>query len=525
MSLSRPVVTVGGLTLVSRLFGLLREVAMAAILGAGPVAEAFIVAFRLPNLFRRLFAEGALTVAFVPMFARKLETEGQELAIDFFERTLAVLTTALIAITLVFLAAMPWAIYLLAGGFAERAETLDLTVLYARIAFPYLLLISLTGLLSGVLNAFRRFAAAAAAPILLNFAMIGALLLAEIAGHQPGLALAWAVPVAGLLQLLLVIGSARQIGVRLRWRRSRLDADIGRLVRLAAPTAFAAGVHQVNILAGTLIASFFAGAIAWLQYADRLYQLPLGVVGVALGVVLLPDLSRRLSADDQEGARYSFSRATEIGVALATPAAVGLAAIPESIVSTLFERGAFTAADTRETAMAVVLYALGLPAFVLGKVYASAFFAREDTRRPVRYASFAFALNTALAAAGALIWGYLAIPAATSLSAWILLGLLVRGARHHMEARPDASLRRRFPRILIASATMGGLLVLADHYLASAVADPTLRYPALAILVGGGLAVYAGAGSAIGAFRLSEILATLRPRRGGNAIEADSPEG
>ncbi len=511
MSVARPVATVGGYTFASRILGLVRDVAFAAILGAGPVAEAFIVAFRLPNLFRRLFAEGAFAVAFVPMFARRLEQEGSDAAQAFAERILAALGATLLVVTLVGQAAMPWLIYLVAWGFSERPETFDLAVVYSRIAFPYLLFISLTAFFSGLLNALRRFAAAAAAPILLNVLLIGALALAALGVWPPGHALAWAVPVAGILQMSLVAWAARRAGMTLRLRRPRLDPDTRRLLVLALPAALAAGVYQINLLVGTLIASFFPGAVAWLQYADRLYQLPLGVVGIALSVVLLPELARRLGASDASGARESFCRAVEIAVAFGAPSAVALAVIPEPIIAVLFERGAFLADDTRATALSLLLFALGLPAFMLGKVYASAFFAREDTRRPLRYATIAFTTNTILAAAGAVVWGYPAIPAATSIAAWLLLALLAIGSREHAETSPDEGLRKRVPRVLAASLIMGVLLFLAENLLQAAIDDPILRYPALAFLVAGGALVYGGTGLIFGAFRYRDILAALRP--------------
>ena len=511
-AVARPVVTVGTLTLTSRVFGMVRDVLFAAVLGTGPVAEAFFVAFRLPNLFRRLFAEGAFAVAFVPIFARMLEEEGRESAESFAADALSVLAAALLALTLVAQLAMPWLVYALAWGFAERRETFDLAVVFSRIAFPYLLFISLVALFAGVLNSLRRFAAAAAAPILLNATLVAALLLAALAEWPPGHAVTWAVPVAGCLQLALVALAVRRAGVRLRLPRPRLTAGVRRLLRVALPAALASGVYQINLVVGTLIASFFAGAVAWLQYADRLYQLPLGVVGIALGVVLLPELSGRLAAGDGSGARDSFCRSVEICLAIGLPAAIALAVIPAPVVGVLFERGAFGPGDTLQTARALLLYALGLPAFMLSKLYATLFFAREDTRTPLRYATAAFALNSVLAVAGALVFGYLAVPAATSISAWFLLLLLALGARGLAESRPDRGLCRRAPRAALAAIAMGAALVGLHWALADALLAPLLRYGALALLVGGGLLAYAGLGMLLGAFDPAAIRAALRRR-------------
>ena len=516
MSVGRPVATVGTLTLASRILGLARDVAFAATLGAGPVAEAFFVAFRLPNLFRRLFAEGAFAVAFVPIFSRRLTAEGEEPAGRFAEETLSALVCLLLAVTLLAQLAMPWLMLAIAGGFAGRDGALDLAVAFSRITFPYLLLLSVFALFAGILNATRRFAAAAAAPILLNVTFLAALGLAVWFEWSPGYAASWAVPVAGVLQLAVVVRAARRAGFRLRLRRPRLTPGVRRLLRVAAPAALGSGVHQINLLIGTLIASFFPGAVAWLQYADRLYQLPLGVVGVALGVVLLPELARRLGAGDEAGARDSFSRSVEIAVAVGAPAMVALMVVPGPVVSVLFERGAFGAGDRLETARAVVLFAAGLPAFMLSKVYATAFFAREDTRTPVRYASASFAVNSALAAGGAAAWGYLAIPAATTIAAWLMLALFVRGSRRTAEARLDAGVRRRAPRAVLASLAMGAAVVGAAFGLEDALSAPFLRYGALAALVAVGVSVYVAVGAGVGAFDMAGIRRALRiraPRR------------
>ncbi len=517
MSVARPVVTVGTLTLASRVFGMVRDVLFAAVLGTGPVAEAFFVAFRLPNLFRRLFAEGAFAVAFVPIFARTLKTGGQGEAEEFASDSLSALAAILLAVTLVAQAAMPWFVYALAWGFAEREGTFDLAVVFSRIAFPYLFFISLVSLFAGVLNAFRRFAAAAAAPILLNASLVAALVLAATTDFPAGFAVAWAVPAAGVLQLGLVVFAVYRAGVRIRLRRPRRTPGVVRLLRVAVPAALASGVYQINLVVGTLIASFFAGAVAWLQYADRLYQLPLGVVGIALGVVLLPELSSRLAGGDRAGARDSFCRSVEICLAIGLPAAIALAVIPGPVVGVLFERGAFGPEDTRETANALLFYAFGLPAFMLTKLYATSFFAREDTRTPLRYASVAFTVNTVLAAAGALLVGYLAVPAATSLSAWLLLLLFWRRSRYFGETRPDAALRRRGPRAAAAGIAMGIALVGIEAALGDALQAPLLRYGALAALVGGGFAVYAGIGISIGAFDLRAVRASLRRQGGGGS--------
>jgi putative peptidoglycan lipid II flippase len=384
--------TVGVWTLASRILGFVRDILIAAFLGAGPVAEAFLIAFALPNMFRRFFAEGAFNMAFVPMFSKRLERgeDPQGFARDAFTG----LATVLIGFTVLATLAMPWLVLAMASGFLAD-ERFDLAVDYGRIVFPYILFISLAALLSGVLNATGRFAAAAAAPVLLNVLFIAALATGRALGWPLGPTLAWTVPVAGIAQLALVWIAAARAGFRLTLRRPRLTPELKRLAIIAAPAALAGGVVQVNLLIGRQVASFFEGAIAWLNYADRLYQLPLGVVGIAIGVVLLPDLSRRLGAGDTAGGQNAFNRAAEISLALTVPAAVALVVIPLPLVSVLFERGRFGPDDAAATAAALAIYGLGLPAFVLQKVLQPLFFAREDTRRPFYYALGSLVVNAA----------------------------------------------------------------------------------------------------------------------------------
>jgi len=509
--LMRGFATVGSWTMASRLLGFARDVMIAGLLGAGPSAEAFFVAFRLPNMFRRFFAEGAFNMAFVPLYAKRLEGEGPQAARGFAEEAMAALVAALLAFSALAMLAMPVVMLALAGGFASDPAKFDMAVGFARIQFPYLMCMSLTALFSGVLNALGRFAAPAAAPILLNVALIGAMTLAAALVWPVGAALSWGVLAGGVAQVALVARAARASGMALRLRRPRLTPGVRRLVRLGIPGAISGGATQINLLIGTLIASFFTGAVAWLSYADRLYQLPLGVVGVAVGVVLLPELSRRFRAGQDAAARESMNRAAEFALALTLPAAVALVAIPSEIVATLFQRGAFTAADVTATAQAVALFALGLPAYVLQKVVLPAYFARENMTAPLRYALIAMALNTVVAAGGAPLMGFLAIPFGTALAAWVNLGLLWRGARGYGDATAaDARLIRAAPRLALAALAMGAALVAAAAALAGMFADPAGRWLALAVCVLGGGAVYALAAALLGAVRLGDLRAALR---------------
>ncbi|MEL6128094.1 MAG: murein biosynthesis integral membrane protein MurJ, partial [Pseudomonadota bacterium] len=417
--------TVGAWTLLSRVLGFVRDILIAAFIGAGPVAEAFFVAFALPNMFRRFFAEGAFNTAFVPMFSKRLEA-GQG-AQDFARDALSLLAAVLIGVTLLAQVGMPLLVLAMASGFVGDGR-FDLAVDFGRIVFPYILFISIAALLSGVLNAAGRFVAAAAAPVVLNVILVGAMVLAAARGWEVSAALVWAVPVAGVAQMTLVWVAARRAGFTLLPRWPVLTPELKRLAVIAAPAALAGGVMQVNLLVGRQVASFFDGAVSWLSYADRLYQLPLGVVGVAIGVVLLPDLSRRLQAGDDAGGREAANRAAEFSLALTLPAAVALVAIPLPLVSVLFERGAFTDADSAATALAVAVYGLGLPAFVLTKVVSPVFFAREDTRTPFRIAVVAMIVNAGVAIGGGLTIGYLGAALGTTVAAWVNLALLWRAA-------------------------------------------------------------------------------------------------
>ncbi|MFC2970128.1 murein biosynthesis integral membrane protein MurJ [Acidimangrovimonas pyrenivorans] len=504
-------VTVGGWTLASRLLGFVRDILIAAYLGAGPVAQAFIIAFSLPNMFRRFFAEGAFNMAFVPMFSKRLE--GEEDAEGFARDAFSGLSTLLIAFTLLAQLAMPWLVLAMASGFAGD-DRFAMAVQFGRIAFPYILFISLAALCSGVLNAAGRFTAAAAAPVLLNVLFISALAGADILGWPFGLTLAWTVPVAGVAQLGLVWIAAARAGFRLTPRLPRLTPEMKRLARIAAPAMLAGGVVQVNLLIGRQVASYFGNAVAWLYNADRLYQLPLGVVAIAIGVVLLPDLARKLKAGDVAGGRASFSRATEFALALTVPAAVALIVIPMPLIHVLFERGRFTAADVPPTALAVSVYGAGLPAFVLQKVLQPLFFAREDTRRPFYYAVVAMVVNAALALGLAPFLGFIAAALGTTLAGWAMVWQLWSGSRAMGPAAGlDERFRRRAPRIVLASAGMGLCLFVTMMELEGMLAAGALKYLALLILIGVGVVSYFGIGAAIGAFRLSDFRSALR--RGG----------
>ena len=492
MSLLRSVATVGSYTLLSRVMGFVRDILTAALLGAGPVADAFFVAQRLPNLFRSLFAEGAFSAAFVPLFAGTMAQQGKEAARLFAEDALAVLLAALLAFVLLGEIFMPSVMRLIAPGFAEDPDKFALAVALTRITFPYLLFIALVALQGGVLNSVDRFAAAAATPILLNLFLIAALLMMRRFGWHDGRALAWAITGAGLAQFLwLMFSCARaELGLRLPW--PRLTPEVRRTLAIMGPGAIGAGVTQVNLLVSTALASFLpGGSVSYLYYADRLNQLPLGVVGIAVGTAILPPLSRHLRLGEDSAAVETQNRGLELALLLTVPAAVALAVLAQPILAVLFQRGAFSPTDTAATASALAAYAAGLPAFVLIKVLAPAFFARHDTATPVRVAITAMAVNLALTLILMQFLAHVGIALATSCAGWLnaltLLVLLVR--REHFAL--DRRARRNLPRIAAAAFGMGVILALLRSTLTPALAAaPAIRITALFGLCGAGLGAF-----------------------------------
>ena len=508
--LLKNIFTVGFWTLVSRILGFCRDVLFAAFLGAGPLAEAFLIAFTLPNMFRRIFAEGALNLAFVPLFSKKLDDRDQ--AREFAENSFSVLITFLLGLIILAQLFMPFLVLAIASGFSGD-DRFDLAVLFGRIAFPYVLFISAAALLSGLLNSLGRFVAAAAAPVLLNAFFILSLFSAHWLGWDIGLTLAWTVPIAGIAQFVLVWFAALRAGFNLRLKLPKFSPEIKKLLILAAPAALTGGVVQVNLLIGRQVASFTDGAVAWLSYADRLYQLPLGVVGIAVGIVLLPELSKKLAGGDHEGGNYTFNRATEAAMALTIPATVALITLAYPIVSILFERGAFTQSDTLFTSQALIIYAFGLPAFVLQKVYQPIYFARENTRTPFNFALISMLVNAVVAIGLATSLGFLASALGTTLAGWAMLGLLVFGTRKYEGAGTfDHQLRRNLSKIIIVSIIMGSTLILGNFVLDAWLYQPGIRYVGLAILVLGGLLVYGLAHLIMGTWDWNQLKGLIRNR-------------
>ena len=466
MTLLRSIATVGSITIVSRIFGFVRDILIAATLGASMAADVFFIAFKFPNLFRRLFAEGAFSMAFIPIFAGILEEEGKKKAKEFANQAMGILLSSLLVIVIVMELAMPWAMRAFAPGFLDDPIKFDMAVELSRITFPYVLFISIVSLLAAVLNTFGKFAAAAATPILLNVSLIGALLFWAPVSENPGEILAWAVFVAGLVQLFWISYNCVKRGI---WLRPVLvfSENVKLLLCRALPVALGAGVYQINLLVDTIIASFLPeGSISYLFFADRVNQLPLGVVGVAVGTALLPLLSRQIRAGDYGAAHNSQNRAVEFSIFLALPAACALFILADPVVTVLFQRGVFGDIQASATAAALAVLSLGLPAYVLIKSLAPGFFGRGDTVTPVKIAVISMLLNVVLSLILMGPFLHVGVAIATTASSWLNAIMMVTVLYYRGHFIFDSRLKRRLLRIAIASIGMSLVLYLANIMLA-----------------------------------------------------------
>ncbi len=518
--------TVSGLIMLSRVFGFARQVLISGVIGASgsPVADAFWAAFRLPNMFRRLLAEGAFQAAFIPLFQGRHVDGGHEEAKQFAEDVLAWLIFILTGLTALVMLAAPAFVYLLASGFKSDPEKFELTTTFVRIMFPYLTMMSLVGLCGGMLNALHKFAAAAAAPLALNICMIIAVLLyANEDVVITGYAASWGVFAGGVVQLAILLFGIWRSGFILKLRLPRLTEHIKRLLMLGWPGFIGASALQVNGFIGTNIASREAGAISWLMNADQLYQLPLAMIGITLGIVLMPTISRAVKEGNEKRAREGLNRGLEIALLFALPAAAALIAMPVLVCAALYtdfagdalkvvgrDASAYTLADATATGHALMLFAFGLPAFCLHKVLISAFFARENTKTPMKFSLTAIAINATLAIALFPHLSYLAIPIATVIASWTEVSLLSWQLAKQGILRPDRRLLSRAPRIFLSAAIMGGVVYLAVQYqqLLSEVLLGQLWLVLLAITFVGA-AIYGAMCLLLGGAKLSDLSRVL----------------
>jgi len=521
-SLVKSVGTIGGLTMVSRVFGFARDMLLARVLGAGLAADAFQLAFTLPNTFRRLFAEGAFSVAFVPMYSRALHGEGGEAAAaKFADDVLSVFLWVLLAFSAIMMIAMPGLVWILARDFQEVPGKFDFAVFLSRVTFPYLALVSLVAMLSGLLNARSRFAPGAFAPVLLNITLISGI----VSGwwlRGPGgddrivaTALAIAVSIAGIVQLAYLWWAVRRAGLRLHWRLPKLTPEVRRLGTLILPATFGAGIYQISQFVDTFFAtSLPQGSLTLLKLADRLNQLPLGIVGIALGTAILPMLSRHIHGGDAAEAQRLQANAFEIATLLTLPAAAALAICAPAFVTAFFVGGKFTEADGLIMAQIVVALIAGLPAYVIVKILNPGFFAREDTKTPVWTALASLTVNIAINLYVVERYGIVGLAAATAVSASIncllLYTVLHRRGWFHFTGKLAAKIARQ----LIAVAAMAALLwvlmpLMAPYYSGNAFE----RIWSLALLCGAGGAVFFIAAFLVGALD-KDLVAMLTRRRG-----------
>ena len=515
-SLYRNFINVGVLTLGSRVLGFVRDALVAAVLGTGFAADAYLAAFRFPNLFRRLFAEGAFNTAFIPLFAKSLEQDGREAARLWAERILSWLAAVVLAVTILAEIFMPWVLAPFVPGFLDDQPKYELTVLLTRICFPYLMAMSLMAAYAAILNGLGHFKAAAFAPILLNIVMIAfmaPLVLWPNTDVQTAIWIAVGTLAGGVAQLIMVYAAIRRAAFVPRLRLPKWDGEVRRFWVLAVPAVIAGGITQVNIFVGTIIASGADSAISYLYYADRLYQLPLGIIGIAIGTVLLPELSRHLKGGRDKEADAAQSQSLLIAMLLSMPAATALVALATPIVRVLFERGAFTALDTAQTAETLIWFSAGLPAYVLIRVLQPGFFAREDTRTPTLFAAGSMVINVVLSLLLFPTMQHVGIALATSVAAWANAAMLGVGLarRGHFVFGPGEL--RRHILIVAVALVMAALLWAAEIPLASAFAGDApllLQIVALGGLVSLGLVLYFGLVHLTGAQPMGALLRRLR---------------
>ncbi|MGB2177076.1 MAG: murein biosynthesis integral membrane protein MurJ [Hyphomonas sp.] len=517
MSIARNTLVQSSLTLGSRILGFARDILLVAKLGAGPINDAWVTAQQFPNLFRRIFAEGAFASAFVPTYARTLEAEGPEAAQAVAQEAMRVLFAFTAALTILAQIFMPWVLLVIHGGQADDHVHYNLAVLLTRITMPYLTCMALAALLSGVLNSGQRFILSSGVPTLLNLCLIPAALVSNVP-EVVSKAAAVAVLIAGVLQVALLGWGVRRQKVRLSligW--PRITPAVRKVMALAVPGTIAASGTQINIIVSQSLASFEQAAKSWLYTADRLYQLPLGLVGVAVGVAILPRLSRAARSEDHAGGQATMDEGIGLAMALTLPAAAALLVAPVFLIEAFFVRGAFLQSDAEASGGALFHYAWGVPAFVLIKVLAPAYFAREDTKTPMRFALTSVVINIVLGA-GLFFWlsrqgqlGFIGLAIATSVAAWVNALLLATTLAARGWYRPGPVLVSRTVRALIASGLMAGSVWFMVHnfqWLRDNIIDSRALAAAIVILAGG--LIYAVAAFLTGAIRPRDITGALR---------------
>ena len=513
MNLIKSTGTIGGLTLVSRVAGFAREMLMSRVMGASWQADAFFVAFRLPNTFRRLFGEGAFSAGFVPLYAQRLHGPGGDTeARQFSEEVLAVFAPTLVLFTIVFEIIMGPFVFAISGYHNEK---LALATFLTRITFPYLILISLVSLFSGILNSLARFTAAAFAPALLNLAMLAALIFVQVGGTTTAIALAIGVTAGGVLQLALLMAACARAGIVLKWRKPRMTPGVRQFVRVVVPATLGAGVYQISAFIDTFfLTRIGTGAMSYFNYADRLNQLPLGVIGAALGTAILPQVSRHVGANEPGKAAKVQGQATELAMLLCLPAAAALAVSAFPLVSALFQGGKFTVEDARLTALTLSIIVLGLPAYVLVKVLTPGFYARQDTATPVKVAVLVLIATVVLNFLLIPPFGIAGLASAIAICSWLNCTILYVILHRRGHFRIEGWLASRIVRQLIAAAAMVAALILIRMGLAGWFSGSLgHRLAGVIAIVGGGMAVYFPLVWVLGGTDREELRSLLSRRR------------
>jgi putative peptidoglycan lipid II flippase len=521
MNLARSLGSIGGLTLASRVLGLARDMLFAQFVGANFASDAFTIAWRMPNMFRALFAEGAFSAAFIPMFNKKIADKdgpGLPAGLSFAEDALSVLLPSLLLMT-VLLEAFAWpATYLISLGFHGAShEQIAYAVMLTRLTFPYLMLISLVSLLGGILNSLHKFWVAAAAPILLNVAQIVALVFFHT--HEPLTTTRYqaiSVTVGGALQLAWLAQACWVNHVRLRIKLPRINADVKRLMKLIGPAAAGTGAVQLNLAISSALALGLLphGSASYIYYADRLNQLPLGLIGIGLGTVLLPTISHQLGRGADAEAMTTQNRGVELALFFTLPATIALVICGVPIIRGLFQHGEFNATNAVNSGQALAAFSIGLPSYILVKVLTPGYYARHDTRTPMRYAMISIAINLALNIAFILPLKHVGPPLATALASTVNVWMLYHTLKTRGHFESDARLRRRVPRLAVAAAVMGVALYffapLVDPYLTGSILR---RTSGLVVLVGAGVAVYGIACLVTGGFVLDDLKLMIKRTR------------
>ncbi|MFZ4540680.1 MAG: murein biosynthesis integral membrane protein MurJ [Rickettsiales bacterium] len=514
MSLVKSTLTIGSFTFLSRISGFVRDVLMANLIGASWLSDAFFVAFKLPNFFRRLFAEGAFNAAFIPSFSSILTTDGRDAAIKFAGEVMSVLLLVLLVLNAIFIIFMPWITPIFAPGFTDSPEKFDLTVTLSQITFPYILFISLVSLLGGILNSMGKFAAPAASPILLNLCMIAAMLWLNGISSTPAHALSYGVFIAGMVQLAWLVFICMRLDVMPAIHSPKLTKQVKTMLLLMAPAALGSGVQQLNLLIDVIIASHIPGAVSYLYYADRITELPIGMIGVAVGTVLLPMLSKQIRSGNIAEARTSMNRALELVLLFGLPATAALMVIAEPVIRVLYQHGAFTAHDMAEATPTLIAFTLGLPAFLAVKVFAPGFYANHDTKTPFKIAIACVIVNLFFNLTLSGPYAQVGMAAATTIAGWVNVAAMVIILRKRGIFAEDKTLINRLIKMLAASLAMAIALLLVEGQFKNMYAEgPVEEVFALTATIAIGGTAYAAAVLALKAYDTSMITKLMRRKK------------